>query len=201
MGSGSDHIVGLYERHAREWDADRRRAVFVEKEWLERFTALLPADGSVLDLGCGGSEPMAGHLIKRGFTLTGVDSSRTMISLCRDRHPNQVWLVHNMRTLALGRSFNGIIAWDSFFHLNQEDQRHMFPVFHSHAAAGAALLFSSGPLHGEGIGSYAGEPLYHASLDPAEYRSLLQTNGFAVVDHVAEDAACAGHTVWLARHG
>jgi hypothetical protein len=106
-----------------------------------------------------------------------------------------------MRTLALGRSFTGIIAWDSFFHLGHEDQRRMFLVFRRHAAAGTALLFSSGPLHGEGIGSYGGEPLYHASLDPAEYRSLLHANGFAVVDHVAEDASCAGHTVWLARHG
>src|SRR5262249_55906778 len=139
------------------------------------------------------------HLIRQGFALTGVDSSGTMISLCRDRHPHQAWLLHDMRTLALGRSFNGIIAWDSFFHLDHEDQRRMFPVFRGHAAAGAALLFSTGPLHGEAIGSYAGEPLYHASLDPAEYRSLLEANGFAVIDYVAEDAACAGHTVWLAR--
>src|SRR5262245_9794303 len=199
MGSPSHRIVGLYERHARAWDADRRRASFVEKEWLERFAALLPSGGSVLDIGCGGSEPMAGHLIGRGFALTGIDSSPTMISLCRNRHPDQVWLVHDMRTFALHRSFDGIIAWDSFFHLNHEDQRRMFPVFRSHAAKNAALLFSSGPLHGEGIGSYAGERLYHASLDPVEYRSLLQDNGFAVVDHVAEDTACAGHTVWLAR--
>jgi hypothetical protein len=35
----------------------------------------------------------------------------------------------------------------------------MFPVFRIHAAPGAALLFSSGPRHGEAIGSYGGEPL------------------------------------------
>jgi hypothetical protein len=48
-------------------------------------------------------------------------------------------------------------------------------------------------------GKLEGEPLYHASLDPDEYRLLLDRNGFDVVTHVAEDPDCGGHTVWLAR--
>jgi hypothetical protein len=80
--------------------------------------------------------------------------------------------------LALQRTFSGILAWDSFFHLCHDDQRRMFPVFRAHAAPNAALMFTSGPAHGEAIGSFGGEPLYHASLDPAEYRSLLDRNGF-----------------------
>jgi hypothetical protein len=60
-------------------------------------------------------------------------------------------------------------------------------------------MFTSGPSHGEAIGTLEGEPLYHASLDPAEYRELLDTHGFDVVRHVAEDPECGGHTVWLAR--
>lgn len=75
----------------------------------------------------------------------------------------------------------------------------MFPLFRNHASNGAALLFTSGPSHGEAVGSFEGEPLYHASLDPAEYRALLHENGFAVVEHVVEDPDCGGHTVWLAR--
>jgi hypothetical protein len=34
--------------------------------------------------------------------------------------------------LSLQRSFDGILAWDSFFHLNHDDQRRMFPVFRAH---------------------------------------------------------------------
>jgi hypothetical protein len=104
-----------------------------------------------------------------------------------------------MRDLALGRRFDGLIAWDSFFHLRHDDQRLMFPLFRQHAAEGAALLFTSGPGHGEAIGTFEGEPLYHASLAPEEYRRLLGENGFAVIDHVVEDATCGGHTVWLAQ--
>jgi hypothetical protein len=72
-------------------------------------------------------------------------------------------------------------------------------VFRRHAAPHAALMFTSGPAHGEAIGSFGGEPLYHASLDPSEYRSLLDQNGFHVVSHVVEDPACGGHTIWLAQ--
>ena len=62
-----------------------------------------------------------------------------------------------------------------------------------------ALMFSSGSVHGEAIGEFQGEPLYHGSLDTAEYRSLLEQNGFAVVSHVIEDPSSGGHTVWLAQ--
>jgi SAM-dependent methyltransferase len=198
MNSLPDTIIGLYERHARDFDRDRERSLS-EKRWLDRFLALLPPSGSVLDLGCGTGEPIARYLIERGFEVTGVDASPTMIALCRARFPDREWIGHDMRTLSLGRTYDGLIAWDSFFHLAPEAQRRMFPVFRAHAAPAAALLFTSGPSAGESIGRYGGEPLYHASLDAAEYRDLLSAAGFTVIRHVPEDPDCGGHTVWLAQ--
>lgn len=199
MASESRRIIPLYERHARAFDKDRYRGLF-EKSWLDRFCTLIPSGGSIIDLGCGMGEPIARYLIEAGYALTGVDSSPSMIARCRERFPSQTWHVADMRDLALTRIFDGIIAWDSFFHLTPDDQRCMFPVFRAHAAPGAALMFTSGPAHGEAIGEYQGEALYHASLDPAEYRTLLAQNGFAVKAHIANDADCGGHTVWLAHH-
>jgi hypothetical protein len=49
------------------------------------------------------------------------------------------------------------------------------------------------------MGTFCGEPLHHGSLDGAEYRSLLAEHGFSVIDHVVDDPACGGHTVWLAK--
>jgi hypothetical protein len=104
-----------------------------------------------------------------------------------------------MRSLKLDRLFEGILAWDSCFQLAHRDQRNMFSTFAQHAARGAALVFTSGTTHGEAIGTYGGEPLYHASLAPEEYLVLLNSHGFRVEAHVAEDPDCGGHTVWLAR--
>lgn len=146
---------------------------------------------SCLHIACSVSE--------RGYAVTGVDSSPAMIAKFRARLSGQQALVSDMRTLSLGRFFHGILAWDSFFHLNHEDQRRMFPIFKAHAAPRAALMFTSGPAFGEAIGSLEGEPLYHASLDAAEYRKLLEEGGFAVVASIAKDQTCGGRTVWLAQ--
>ncbi|WP_198371154.1 class I SAM-dependent methyltransferase [Roseomonas rosulenta] len=194
-------IVGLYRRHARAWAVARGTEPGVERGWLARFAALLPAGGMVLDLGCGPGRPVAAHLAGLGHAVTGVDSSPEMIAMARDALPGQDWIVADMRALALGRRFDGILAWDSFFHLRHDDQRAMFPVFAAHAAPGATLMFTSGPAQGIAMGTLGGEPLFHASLDPAEYRALLATHGFAVLGHAAEDPDCGGHTVWLARLG
>lgn len=46
-------------------------------------------------------------------------------------------------------------------------------------------MFTLGPSHGEAIGALEGEPLSHVSLDPAEYRSLLEEHGFTIISTVA----------------
>jgi SAM-dependent methyltransferase len=191
-------IIALYRRHALAFDAERSRRLF-ERRWLDRFLSLVAPGGPVLDLGCGGGEPIARYLIAHAHPVTGVDTAPCLIGLCRERFPDQHWLVADMRALPLARPFAGILAWDSVFHLPAEDQRRMVRVFGDMAAAAAPLLFTSGPDAGEAIGRYHGEPLYHASLAPGEYRALLARHGFALVAHVANDPACGGHTVWLAR--
>jgi SAM-dependent methyltransferase len=198
MSEDAERIIDIYDRNAALWDGDRLRILF-EKSWLDRFLGLVPIGGSILDIGCGTAEPIARYLIEAECIFTGVDSSPAMIDICKSRFPNHVWLVADMRTLSVPRRFNGLIAWDSFFHLTHDAQRRMFPIFCAHAAPNAALLFTSGPSHSESMGSYRGEPLYHSSLDEAEYRSLLNRNGFDVVAHVADDPDCDRHTVWLAR--
>jgi SAM-dependent methyltransferase len=200
VDTDAERIIDIYERHADAWvEARLRESSLYEREWLDRFCALVPPSGSVLDLGCGAGEPIARYVGECGYAVTGVDSSPAMIGKFRGRLPGQQALIADMRTLSLGRRFHGILAWDSFFHLNHEDQRRMFPIFRAHAASCAALMFTSGPAYGEANGRLEGEPLYHASLDAAEYRYLLEDAGFAVVATIAEDKTCCGRTVWLAQ--
>lgn len=195
----SRDIIGLYERHAAAWLRLRTPVASMEAGWLERFAAGLPTDAPVLDLGCGTGQPIAAWFARRGFPITGVDSSAAMLAQARGHLPEHAWLEGDMRTLALERRFAGILAWDSFFHLDHDDQRAMFGVFAAHAAPAAMLMFTSGPEHGEAIGEFEGEPLFHASLAPQEYRALLAMHDFDVLDFVPDDPACGRHSIWLAR--
>lgn len=194
----ADDVIGLYTRHGLAWAADRG-SVPAEGGWIMRFAACLPPGGDVLDIGCGGGAPIATALTAQGFAVTGIDASAPLLGLCRERLPDGEWILGDMRHMALGRVFDGLIAWDSFFHLNHDDQRAMFPRFAAHAAPGAALMFTSGPGHGVALGAYAGETLFHASLAAEEYRALLEAQDFGVVAHAMEDQTCGGRTVWLAR--
>jgi SAM-dependent methyltransferase len=196
MNSDADNIVGLYRRHAATWLHKRGRHL-MERKWLDRFLAQLPAKPKVLDIGCGTGEPIARYLLETGCAVTGIDAAREMIDIAKDHFPDATWLVSDMRSLNLNATYDGLLAWDSFFHLSPADQSRMFPIFRRHAAAGAALMFTSGPSFGEAMGTFEGEPLYHASLDATEYRRLLDSHGFDVIDHVVEDPECGRHTVWI----
>jgi len=199
MSNLPDPIIAHYECHALEWDADRRAASWNDKRWIDRFVDLLPPAAAVLDLGCGGGDPVAYNMITRGLQITGVDTAPTLISLCRNRMPDQQWVLADMRSVSLGRRFNGVLAWDSFFHLKPHDQRAIFPIFAAHAVAGGVLMFNAGLSYGEATGSYRGDPVYHASLDASEYANLLNETGFELVEHSINDPSKGGRIVWIAR--
>ena len=197
MTDAAHAVIGLYQRHAQAWAGDRGTAL-TEGAWLARFTNLLPPSPEILDLGCGSGDPIARALIGQGARMTGIDSSPAMIAICAGKFPGHTWQHADMRSLAAGRAFDGILAWDSLFHLTPADQRGMFAIFRAHATPRAALMFTSGVSHGEAIGAFRGEPLYHASLAPEEYRALLEENGFDIIAHIVQDPAC-DRTVWLAQ--
>jgi len=188
----------LYERFAREFDRDRGKSL-MERPYLDAVASHLGRGAAVLDLGCGTGEPIARYFIERGYDVTGVDAAPSMLAMCRARFPNAEWIEADMRTLGLTRRFDAVIAWDSFFHLDQHEQRAMFPIFERHIAPGGLLLFTSGPRDDVAIGEMYGEALFHASLDAEEYRALLAARGFRVLRHVIEDPDWGGHTVWLAQ--
>lgn len=186
-----EKIVGWFDEH--------RSKDLMEKEYLDLIIQSIPAHGTILDLGCGTGEPLAKFFIERGYQVTGIDDCQKMIDLCQKRFPNRNFFVKDMRGLNLNKKFDAIMAWDSFFHLSQADQRSMFPIFEAHTKPGSILVFTAGPQEGEVWSNNGGENLYHTSLSTKEYNQLLQQYHFEVIIHKIEDPNCGDHTVWVAK--
>jgi SAM-dependent methyltransferase len=189
-------IVDLYDRRSADWVADRGRDLTeADQIWLDRFTVDLKSGDAVLDVGCGSGRPMAAALLERGFRVTGVDSSANLVAHAAADLPGGRFVQADMRTLELGETFAGVLAWHSLFHLSAADQRIALPRLLAHAAQRATILFSSGPHEDFVVGAWRGEPLYHGSLGPDEYQTLLTSQGFVVESGVWADNGSA----WLAR--
>ncbi|MBO9711326.1 class I SAM-dependent methyltransferase [Sphingomonas sp.] len=193
-----DRIADHYERHADAFDRARRER-FVERAWFDRFLIGVRRGGEVLDLGCGAGEPVARFLVDKGYAVTGVDASETMLGLARIRFPRHQWLRGDMRSVSFERRFDGVLAWDSFFHLPAGDQAATLERMAGWLAVGGMMMFNTGPAHGVAMGEQFGDPLFHASLDPADYRAVFARTGLAEVAFAPEDPNAGGRSVWLAR--
>ncbi|MGE6697689.1 class I SAM-dependent methyltransferase [Hyphomonas sp. NPDC076900] len=200
MQTPSSSVIALYDQNASGWDEDRQyQRPAGEQRWIARFTGAAEPASQLLDLGCGAGQPIVPDLLAAGHRVTGIDGAASLIALCRQRFADQEWQVADMRGLNLGRVFGGVLAWHSLFHLSPDDQADMFPVFARHLRPGAPLMFTSGTQRGETLGRWRGKPLYHASLDLAEYEALLAANRLALIGRVVDDPDCGGATIWLAR--
>lgn len=187
----------IYERNAARFDRERPKALH-ERAWLDRFLDCLAPGGHVLDAGCGTGDPVAHYMAGRGFRVTGLDASEAMLAIARTRFPDGDWRLGDMRSVDLPERFDGIIAWDSFFHLTADEQRDTLPQFARLLAPGGALLLTIGPEAGEVTGRVGDDSVYHASLAPEDYDSILAAHGLGVIAFVAEDPDCDFRTLLLA---
>jgi SAM-dependent methyltransferase len=198
INASPDDTQRVYERQAATYDAERSRVLF-EARWLARFTACLPEGGRLLDLGCGTGDPIARWFIAEGFRVTGADFAAPMLDIARARWPDGDWRHVDMRRFDLGESFDGIVAWNSFFHLRPDEQRACIADMARHLAPGGSLLVTVGPRAEEASGTVGNETVYHASLSPADYAACLEANGLRLTGFLAEDPETNEHTVLMAR--
>jgi cyclopropane fatty-acyl-phospholipid synthase-like methyltransferase len=195
--TSESEVYKSYEKIA-DWFDECRSRELLEKQYLDKVIDYIKPGGTILDLGCGMGEPIAEYFINQGLTVVGVDACERLIELAKERFPNNRFILNDMRNLCLNKKFDAIIAWNSFFHLNQDEQRAMFQTFEDHMKPGGILLFTSGPDAGEVWSDNGGEMLYHASLSPAEYRRLFEQHNFKELLFNIEDPTCGDATVWMA---
>ncbi|WP_224823497.1 trans-aconitate 2-methyltransferase [Cognatishimia sp. MH4019] len=191
-----DDILPTYEKVGPAFAASRNCEPW-EKPLLDWLLRKAPGP-KLLDIGCGGL-PIARYLVEQGAQVTAMDGAHSMVALCRENVPDATVLHADMRAFDLGALFDGLIAFNSFFHLSPADQTKAFACFLAHAKPSASLILTTGPEAGEKVGAVEGEPVYHASLSPADYRALFAKHGWQEQAFLPEDPTFRGHTIWQLR--
>ncbi|HAT3884547.1 TPA: class I SAM-dependent methyltransferase [Legionella pneumophila] len=194
-----DKVYQVYDEIVDWFDDNRTKDLTMEKLYLDFIQKCLKPKSKILDVGCGTGEPIAQFLINEGYDVTGIDASRKMISLCKQRFPKNKWILADMRTLDLNEKFHAVIAWHSFFHLPHDDQRMTLKLLASYVDQNGLLIFTSGPEYDEVWSNNGGHDLYHTSLSTEEYEQILIDNNFKVLAHKIRDPDCGDATVWVAQ--
>lgn len=183
-----------------DWfDSHRNKELKMEKTYLELLQKHIPLGAKVLDVGCGTGEPIAKFLINKGYKVTGIDASEKMIQLCKERFPNQKWIVSDMRSLNILDKFDAVIAWHSLFHLPHADQHNTLKSLASLVEQNGLFIFTSGDEFGEIWSENGGHDLYHASLSSEEYTKILEDCNLQVLVHKLKDPQCGEATVGVTK--
>jgi ubiquinone/menaquinone biosynthesis C-methylase UbiE len=109
--------VETYDRVATQY----AKAFQEPSEHIDDFLELLKTGDSILDIGCGPGID-ADHMRKKGFIITGVDLSESMIALAKKKYPEIVFRVQDMRKLDFPPAFfEGAFVAYSLIHLSKKE--------------------------------------------------------------------------------
>src|SRR5690349_7587389 len=198
-----------YDRIANKW-----RENFIHDErvdrtlgYVDRVLEGLSPGAKVLDLGCGTGNPIARHIIDRGFRVFGVDQSQKMLAIAKRIIPEAELIHADIIDVQLTEKFAAAIMWDSVFHVRRE---HHAPIYRKVAEAlepSGRILLSVG---GEGAESFDspfpgltsqmyGATFFYDAFAPRLARELVENAGFEIELWEVDDPSSHGHIAVIAK--
>ncbi|HET7553550.1 MAG TPA: class I SAM-dependent methyltransferase [Gemmatimonadaceae bacterium] len=184
VGSGINRES--YDAIAAEWDAARASFHGSERRYLDAMLHGLAAPARVLDLGCGTGRPMAEYLISRGHRVTGVDQSEKLLALARSRFPQGEWIHSRIEDCPVDvdskGTYDGVIAWDSLFHIERERHADILAKVHRALAPGGRLMLTAGGSENPAFtDTMFDREFFYDSHPPERLSALLGELGFEIV--------------------
>lgn len=196
----SHAINGLFFNGFQPAVADRARVGgFVGKEWIDRLVAPLPKGATILDLGCGGGQPIARYLLDRDFEVTGVDAATSVIALITTRLSRGRWIKADMRTVQIGETFDAVMAWNSLTWLSHDDRALMARRAAAWLKPEGRMLFNAPADLDPSRTDYRDGSPWRADLEATNYSAVISGSGLKLIAHIVADPTCDGADIWLAE--
>lgn len=117
-----DHVkktIAVYNAKAKEYAS--KLDDYAPRPEQDKFISLIPKTGVVLDAGCGPGRDSE-YFFQRGLSVTGVDLSKKLLEIAKNRVPQVKFLKQDLRKLKFpSNHFDGIWACASLLHLKREE--------------------------------------------------------------------------------
>ena len=171
IGKAYDQITGLWSAES----FDRHNGIDQHK----RAIAFATNKGYALDVGCGCTGRFIDLLIDNGFTPEGVDVSRKMMALAKERHPDIVFHHQDICTWSIPAKYDFITAWDSLWHIPLEQQELVLTKLVSSLTENGLFIFSFGGTDkaDDHKNNVMGPDMYYSTLGVPRCLSLLSELG------------------------
>jgi 2-polyprenyl-3-methyl-5-hydroxy-6-metoxy-1,4-benzoquinol methylase len=165
---------------------------------LERALAFARRGGAALDVGCGSGGRLFGRLQAHGLRVSGIDASKKMIELAKQKHPEAAFTKMNVIDWKSGSLFDFILSWDCLFHLPLGQQAPVLTKLCESLRGGGVLLYSFGDAQGTHHDSWRGQAFRYSSLGVTQNLEILHRAGMKL-RHLEIDQCPEKHVYAIAQ--
>ena len=178
-----------YEIIAAEYNLHRLSRKDVVSEFFDSLSEFFPVSGKMLDLGCGGGEPVTGYFARKGFVVTGVDISDEMIRIAHEQIPQGTFIRADMTDIHFApASFDLIVSTFAIIHVPQKEQDLLLKNIRAWLKqSGIAYLVLGAANDEEIIREWKGVTMYWSHFGPDEYREKFKQIGLDIIWEEIED--------------
>lgn len=185
-----------YDKIAQWWHEHHHESSYGVKQF-ERAVDFALSGGKALDVGCGTGGRFMRILQNKGFSVTGLDVSKEMVSLANKNHPEHKFLHQDICTWESGEKFDFIAAWDSIFHLPFAMHEPVVCKLCSFLAKDGVLIYTFGDAQGEHTDQWHNDTFYYSSIGINKNLQLLIDNGLSIL-HLELDQYPEKHVYTIA---
>lgn len=187
-GDATQITIATYNKTAKKYILKVQK--YAPQPEREKFISLVKSGGRVLDAGCGSGRD-ANYFGSKGFMVTGIDLSDTLLSYAKETaHANARFLKMDLRDIDLHESYDGIWACASLLHLTRKEFLPVLRNFQHMLAPGGILFLLLKEGTGDQMitsGTIEGDTRFFTYYTREEIRTSLEEAGLKVLDQVVWD--------------
>lgn len=149
---------------------------------LPRLLEKIPKDSKILDAGCGNGEPVAKFLSKKGYKVTGIDISKTLIREAQKNTPKAKFKIMSLYNLKFPpKKFDAIVSFFAILHLEKSKVKKVFKNFNNSLKNNGYLLLSVNEGKEEGYFEFFGKKVFFSAYSKKEIEEILRKTNFKIV--------------------